>query len=222
MTWQASANSRCVRIKTSQLGQGQHMDQDKKLYGSFQEASKVATEMSRRYDEAFEPYKAAGGWHVGGVHVKPKEKKRRVKRMDEIWKLFSEGDELYAPTAMVEDYISDIEQEQSEGRTATEMGVDSNYYLESFDLKPGTELGMRNSTMYLVLTLAGPDGPSTIRMGGKFSRHIPLIRMQAEKLRGKAITWKTWNPVGDPSKWPPNVWFYMIMGAEHSAGRDSA
>lgn len=190
------------------------MDQGKKLYGTFEEASRVAAEMSKRYHEAFRPYKGDGGWHVGGVHIKPELKKRRVSNFADIRKLFSEGDELYAPEEMVESYIADIEQEVSAGRTTSEMGLDSNYYLRSFALKPGTVLGMKNSTAYLVLTLAGPDGEQEIRMGGKFSRHIPLVTMQAEKLQGKAITWKTWNPIGDPSKWSTNVWFYLIEEAE--------
>jgi hypothetical protein len=69
-------------------------------------------------------------------------------------------------------------------------------------------MSANNKNTYLVLTLTKAQEELTLKMGGNFSRHIPLVKKQAESLVGNTVYWHTWN--SKTSSWGSNEWFYLI------------
>jgi len=185
-----------------------NINEGKKLFASYAEAAKVAESMSRAHKEGFEVYKVGNEWAVGGVHTKAINKKHKVKSFDDIRILLDEFKDSERDTS-VEDYISDIEAD-SMSKESSIQGENFDWILKDVDLKPGKEIGMAasNEKTYLVLMLEKGLDKLILKMGGNFSRHIPLIKKQAESLKGSAVIWHTWN--SNTSSWGTDAWFYRL------------
>jgi hypothetical protein len=185
------------------------LDIGKKLFDSFAEAEKVAVSMRRSHKEAFKAYRVGNQWAVGGVHVKSSNKKVKVTSLDDIRALLYEYKESEEDSS-VEDYIAEIANE-STSKTSSIQGESDDWLLRKVELKFGHEIhGMsaNNKNTYLVLTLTKAKEELTLKMGGNFSRHIPLVKKQAESLVGNTVFWHTWN--SKTSTWGSNEWFYLI------------
>jgi hypothetical protein len=185
------------------------LDIGKKLFDSFAEAEKVAVSMRRSHKEAFKAYRVGNQWAVGGVHVKSSNKKVKVTSLDDIRALLYEYKESEEDTS-VEDYIAEIANE-STSKTSSIQGESDDWLLRKVELKFGHEIhGMsaNNKNTYLVLTLTKAKEELTLKMGGNFSRHIPLVKKQAESLVGNTVFWHTWN--SKTSTWGSNEWFYLM------------
>jgi hypothetical protein len=180
----------------------------KQLFDSKMEAERVAQKMSRAHSEAFSVYKVGSKWAIGGVHIKPTPKNSKVKSLEDIRILLQDFVES-EDEASVDDYITEI-QNESQGKESSTQGESDDWVLKNVELKMGREIGMSqtNSKTYLVLSLEKAVERLTVKMGGNFSRHIPLIRRQAESLKGRAVIWHTWN--NKTSNWAGNDWFYRI------------
>ena len=185
-----------------------NINEGKKLFATYSEAAKVAESMSRVHKEGFEAYKVGNEWAVGGVHTKAIHKKQKVKSFDDIRILLDEYKESEDDTS-VEDYISDIENDLV-SKESSIQGENSDWILKDVDLKLGRDIGMSasNDKTYLVLVLAKGLEKLTLKMGGNFSRHIPLIKKQAESLKDSAVIWHTWN--SSTSSWGNDAWFYRL------------
>lgn len=190
-----------------------NINEGKKLFATYSEANKVATSMSRTHKEGFEAYKVGNEWAVGGVHTKAIHKKQKVKSFDDIRILLDEFKESASDTS-VEDYISEIEID-SLSKESTIQGVTDVWILKSVDLKLGRDIGMSqtNDKTYLVLALEKGSQKLMLKMGGNFSRHIPLIKRQAESLLNSAVVWHTWNST--TSSWGADAWFYRLEKKVH-------
>lgn len=184
------------------------LDIGKKLFNSFAEAEKVAASMRRLHKEAFKAYRVGNQWAVGGVHVKSSNKKVKVTSLDDIRALLYEYKESENDSS-VEDYISEISNE-SKGKVSSLQGEHSSWILKSVGIKFGCDIGMSlsNKNSYLVLDLEKGSDKLVLKMGGKFSRHIPLVKRQAEALLNSEIIWHTWNNTN--SSWESNEWFYLL------------
>ena len=185
-----------------------NFDQGKKIYSNFSDANKAAESMRRIHNEPFTPYKSGGNWVVGGGSSKVLQKKEKVKSFDDLRKLLAEFKESEYDN-VVEDYISEIENE-SKDKISTILGQDTSWIIKSIEIKLGCEIGMssHNRNSYLILDLVNGNDEISLKMGGPFSRHIPLIKRQAEKLKNSPIIWHTWNST--TSNWESNKWFYRI------------
>ena len=184
------------------------LDIGKKLFDSFAEAEKVAVAMRRSHKEAFKAYRVGNQWAVGGVHVKSSNKKVKVTSLDDIRALLYEYKESEDDSS-VEDYIAEIASE-SKGKVSSLQGENSSWTLKHVEIKLGCDIGMSasNKNSYLVLDLEKGNEKLTLKMGGKFSRHIPLVKRQAEDLIDSEIIWHTWNNAN--SNWESNEWFYLL------------
>ena len=151
-----------------------NINEGKKLFATYSEAAKVAESMSRAHKEGFEAYKVGNEWAVGGVHTKAIHKKQKVKSFDDIRILLDEYKESEDDTS-VEDYISDIENDLV-SKESSIQGENSDWILKDVDLKLGKDINMSPSNLktYLVLSLEKGKDKMTLKMGGNFSRHIPL------------------------------------------------
>ena len=111
----------------------------------------------------------------------------------------------------VSDYIADIENETVH-KVSSIQGELEEWILRRVEVKLGCCIGMdlNNHTKYLVLTLETGADKLVLKMGGRFSRHIPLIKRQAENLINSLVTWHTWN--SEESSWSEGAWFYRIEG----------
>jgi hypothetical protein len=185
----------------------------KKLYGSYEDAERVAKLMRFRYDEPFKPVKVDEGWVVGGVHLKSKTPYKRVKSLSAIHALFDDQDDLVSETD-VSDYANQIATDFASEKVSEINGSGEDWILASSEVLPGSELGMRNSTPYLVLTLKNDKQSLLIKMGGEFRRHIPLVSAQAKSLLGRSIIWHTWNSSRQQTNWKRSEWFYLIEPAD--------
>jgi hypothetical protein len=190
-----------------------NINEGKKLFATYSEANKVATSMSRTHKEGFEAYKVGNEWAVGGVHTKAIHKKPKVNAFEDIRILLDEFKKSANDTS-VEDYISEIEID-SLSKESTIQGESFDWILKDVDLKPGRDIGMAasNDKTYLVLMLEKGLDKLTLKMGGNFSRHIPLIKKQAESLKGSAVIWHTWN--SNTSSWGTDAWFYRLEKKVH-------
>lgn len=182
----------------------------KNLHASYAEANKVAQRMRTRHNENYQPVKVDGGWVVGGTHVKSKTPYKRVKAFADIRALL---DGIGSEADVVE-YGNQIGAEVAKSKVSEVNGHGENWRLASWEVVLGRELQMNNDTPYLVLTVENDNETLRIRMGGAFSRHIPLISAQAETLRGRHIVWHTWNSARQAEKWERSRWFYMIEPAK--------
>lgn len=180
----------------------------KQLFDSKMDAERIAQKMSRSHSEAFTVYKVGSKWTVGGVHIKAAPKNSKVKSLEDIRILLQDFVES-EDEASVDDYITEI-QNESLGKESSTQGESDDWILRKVELKMGCEIGMSqtNSKTYLVLSLDKTAERVTVKMGGNFSRHIPLISRQAESLKGRAVIWHTWN--NKTSNWGGNDWFYRI------------
>jgi len=184
------------------------LDDGKRLFDSFAEAEKVATKMSRSHNEGFSVYKVGNQWAIGGVHTKEVRKKQKIKSFDDIRLLLEEFKETHSDTS-VEDYISEIEND-SLVKESSIQGESDEWILRAVALKFGHEIDMspKNTNTYLVLSLSKGEHKLTLKMGGNFSSHIPLIKKQAESLIDSAVIWHTWN--SSTSNWNKDAWFYRL------------
>lgn len=181
----------------------------KKLFTSYDDAERAAKAMRVRHVEPFRPVKVDGGWVVGGNHLKSKTPYKRVKSFSDIRALFEEIAESISE-ADVAEYANQIATESASSKVSEVNGDGENWVLISSAVMSGTELGMSNSTPYLVLKLENGNQELTIKMGGEFRKHIPIVSAQAESLLGRSIVWHTWNSSRQPTKWKRSEWFYLI------------
>lgn len=186
-----------------------NIDEGKQLYATFTEAQKIAERMSRTHGEGYKAYKVGTSWAVGGIHMKALHKK--VKSFDDIRVLLDEFKESNDDNS-IENYIKDIEETSLTTESVTKGESDS-WVLTGVALKPGYELGMsvNNTKIYLVLSLAKNSDKMLLKMGGKFSIHIPLIKKQCETLIDQAVVWDTWNSSIQETNWQSDEWFYRIQ-----------
>jgi hypothetical protein len=185
-----------------------NLDIGKQMFDSFSAAEKVALSMRRTHKEAFKPYKVGNQWAIGGVHMKSTDKKIKVKSFDDMRALLYEYKESDDDTS-VEDYVREIELE-SKTKVSSLQGDTSTWTLKNVDVKLGCDIGMSasNRNPYLVLGLEKGAEILTLKMGGKFARHIPLVQKQAKDLIGLEVIWHTWN--NSQSNWGANEWFYLL------------
>ena len=181
----------------------------KTLFASFTEAEKVAVKMRRTHKEAYTPYKVGTQWAVGGLHTTPINKKIKVRSLDDIRALLYQYKESEEDNS-VEEYIAEIESE-SKGKATSVQGEDKKWILKTVDIKLGCDIQMsvNNRNQYLVLNLEKDKQKITLKMGGKFSRHIPLMQKKALDLIDSEVIWHTWN--NPSSNWGVNEWFYLIQ-----------
>ena len=189
-----------------------NFDEGKKVFKTFKEAEHAASRMRGRHSEGFKPYKVDGGWAVGGIHMKAKMPYNRVKSFEDIQALFAHLSEPI-DEAEIKVYEASITSELATGKASSISGGDDQWILESYSIKTGWELEMRNEKQYLVLSLRNSTKSMQIMMGGAFSPSIPLVSKQAASLVGKAIVWHTWNSKGNPDQWSTSKWFFMIEEA---------
>jgi hypothetical protein len=180
----------------------------KVLFPTFSEASNVASKMRRNTESPLTVYKVGEKWAVGGTHMRNINQRKTIKSFDEIKLLLDpfkrSGDDL-----SVDEYISDIELESINNQSVGN-GFGDDFILINVSIRCGNEIGMSKSNFnsYLVLEVANAKSSHLIKMGGKFARHIPLIKRQAESLINHPIIWHTWN--NSSSSWGSNDWFYRI------------
>jgi hypothetical protein len=184
-----------------------NINDGKKLYASFSEAEKVAEKMSRTHNEGFNVYKVEGMWAVGGVHFR-KNNKQKIKSFDDLRIILNEfmSDK---DDSSVEEYIEEIENDL-QSKESTVQGEDTDWMLKDVKILLGKEIGMsiNNNNSYLVLFVEKGIEKISLKMGGNFSQHIPLIQRQANSLINSNIIWHTWN--SKSSNWQENAWFYRI------------
>ena len=178
-----------------------NLNQGKMAFDSKPEAEKAAQRMHRKYDEAFRVYKLGSGkWAVGGVFIK-KHPPKKVKSLLDIKTLYADYKESDADTC-VEEYVADINAtEASTGQVGTSHGVDAVWTLGGYSIKSNEDLGIKKIGQYLVLEITNGEETVTPKMGGAFSRHIPLMSRVAESLIDKPVLWASWNPKSEPDKW---------------------
>lgn len=187
------------------------MDEGKRRYSSYFEAEHACGLLKKRMHKSFSVYGKSGSWYVGGVHMKKRATTAKRKSLDEIKLLFQEDIKHGATTsADVGSYAAGIDAESSAGKLTFESDKESLCVLSEVHLKLGTDLSMKNSKTYLVLDVDINGTHQQILMGGAFEPHIPLVMKQAQRLKGKPISWHTWNAAGAPEKWGHDSWFYMI------------
>lgn len=184
-----------------------YINDEKKLFASFSEAEKVAEKMSRTHNEGFNVYKVHDMWAVGGVHLK-NNNKQKIKSFDDLRIILNEfvSDK---DDSSVDDYIKVIENDLQDNEN-TIQGENTDWILKDIKILLGKEIGMsvNNNNSYLVLFIERGHEKLSIKMGGNFSSHIPLIQRQANSLINSKIIWHTWN--SKSSNWKENAWFYRI------------
>jgi hypothetical protein len=185
------------------------VNQGKSSFSSQKEAQAIAKRMSHKYSEAFTVYQAKNGqWYVGGKFAtyQPKTKLHSLVDLKEAWAQYLEHDNDNSVT----EFVSDITDKLAENiEESVDRGSDAIWTLIGFSENTGIELGFKNSNSYLVLEIS--NGTETInpKMGGAFSRHIPLMKKVAANLVGKPVVWSTWNRRGS-SQWANDDWFYKL------------
>ena len=147
-------------------------------------------------------------WVVGGVHMR--KVKTVIKSLVDLHQLldsYKEGED----DASIDAYISDIAAEGLVSESE-EMGAGQKWILLSAESKRGCDIGMSpfNQTTYLVLSLKRSDATITIKMGGKFGVHIPVVKRQCDKLLNRPVRWYTWNSKIRKTSWSSDEWFYLI------------
>jgi hypothetical protein len=180
----------------------------KVLFSTFSEASNVAAKMRRANGSPLTVYKVGDKWAIGGAHLRTDKQRRTIKSFDEI-KLLLDPFKNSDDDLSVDDYINDIEIESMNNQSIGN-GFGDNFILKNVSIRYGNEIGMSKSNFnsYLVLEVVNAKSSHMIKMGGKFARHIPLIKRQADSLINQPIIWHTWN--NSSSSWGTNDWFYRI------------
>lgn len=187
----------------------------KKIFTNYDDAERAAKAMRVRHNEPFQPVKIDGGWVVGGSHLKSKTPYKRAKSFSDIRALFDDLAESISEADVVE-YANHVATESASSKVSEVNGDGEGWILTSSEVLSGSGLGMSNSTPYLVLTLKNGSQGLTIKMGGEFRRHIPLVSAQAKSLLGRSIVWHTWNSARQPTKWKRSEWFYLIEPVDAS------
>lgn len=197
-----------------------NLNQGKVAFDSKPEAEKAAQRMHRRHGEAFRVYKLGSGkWAVGGVFIK-KRPPKKVKSLLDIKALYEDYKEFETDTS-VEEYVADIQAtEVSTGQVGTSHGGDAVWILVGHSIKSNEDLGIKKIGQYLVLEITNGDETVKPKMGGAFSRHIPLMSRIAESLIDKPVLWASWNPKNDPNKWGKDSWFYQLELNEELSEND--
>lgn len=178
----------------------------KKVFATFEDADRAAKVMRAKHGEPLQPFKANGGWVIGGRYLKSSTPYKRVKSFADIHALFDDLGDSIAEKDVAE-YATHITTETVPSKV---MGEGEGWTLVRVEKLTGRQLEMKNEKTYLVLTLEQAEKTLRIQMGGAFARHIPLVSIQATSLLGRKLLWHTWNPEADPTKWGTNKWFYMI------------
>lgn len=189
-------------------------DQGKTLHAAYTEAKREAERLSRAHNQGFQPYRVGAMWAVGGMHLR---KVKAVKSFGDLHQLLDPY-KVGEVDASVDAYISDIEREGLVS-VSEEVGALQKWILVSADTKRGCDIGMSpsNMTVYLVLRLRNAERELQIKMGGKFSAHIPVVKRQCETLLNKSVRWHTWNSTTKQTNWSSDAWFYLI---EEDAGHE--
>ncbi len=184
-----------------------NFDDGKRLYSSYSEAQKEAERLTHKHKQGFQTYKVGSNWAVGGVHMKKSKKIKSLEDLHQLLDVYKESDD----DSSVDAYISEIEKE-SLVSDSEEIGASQLWILQDVSLRLGCDIGMAitNKTTYLVLTLKQNNETLILKMGGKFSKHIPLVKRQCDSLKFKSIRWHTWNSKIRNSNWQSNEWFYLI------------
>lgn len=189
-----------------------NLNEGKKLFHSFLDAKKIVQKMSQDHGHGFEVYKVGNLWAIGGIHMKKINQKDKIKSFDDI-RILLDKFKNSSEDESVEEYIVDI-REESASKESSIHGELGEWILHSVDIKLGRDIGMSvsNQKKYLILSLRRDGEDLAIKMGGKFDRHIDLIKRQADSLVGSAINWHTWN--NQSSSWSGDSWFYRIEPVE--------
>lgn len=186
-----------------------NMNQGKISFDSPDEAQAAAKKMNQKYSEAFTVYKASNGkWYVGGKFAthKPKIKLNNFVDLKDAWAQYLEHDNDSSVTA----YVSEVKAKLAENKEeSVDRGNDAIWSLIGFQENRGVELGFKNDNTYLVLEISNGIDTITPKMGGAFSRHIPLMKRVAKSLVDKPVIWSTWNRKGS-SQWAKDDWFYKL------------
>lgn len=184
-----------------------NLDDGKRLYSTYSEAQKEADRLMHKHKQGFQAYKVGSNWAVGGVHLKKTKKIKSLEDLHQLLDIYKESED----DRSVDAYISEIEKE-SLVSDSEEIGASQLWILQDVSLRLGCDIGMAstNQTTYLVLTLKQNDETLILKMGGKFSKHIPLVKRQCDALKFKSIRWHTWNSKVKKSNWQTNEWFYLI------------
>ncbi len=179
----------------------------KKLYSTYSEASREAERLTQAHKQGFRAYKVGAQWAVGGVHMKERKKIKSFEDLHHLLDIYKESDDDNS----IDAYINEIKNESLVSESE-EVGVSPNWILQDIALKSGCDIGMSSSnrTIYLVLTLKKEFEEIQLKMGGKFGAHIPLVKKQCEGLIGKSVRWYTWNSKFKKTNWLPNEWFYLV------------
>lgn len=112
-------------------------------------------------------------------------------------------------TALNDEYLSDIENHLS-NKPRFIQGMSDSWILKNVSLKNGCEIGLSpsNNCIYLTLSLENGDNKLTLKMGGAFTKHIEIVKQQAENLINCEVIWHTWND--STTNWSEDSWFYKI------------
>lgn len=185
-----------------------NLNEGKKFFDNFLDAKKIAKKLSRENNRGFDVYKLDGQWAIGGIHMKKIDQRAKIKSFDDI-RILLDKFKISEDDESVESYISDI-QEESLSKKSDIYGEAGEWVLRSVDVRIGRDIGMSfgNESRYLVLSISNKKDNLEIKMGGKFGRHIELIKRQADGLVGSSIVWYTWN--NNTSNWSSTSWFYRI------------
>ncbi len=186
------------------------LDEGKKLYSTYSEAKAVADKMCRSINQGFNAYKVGDMWAVGGVHTKSVKKKSKVNSFEDIRHLLDEFKDSEDDSS-IEDFIKEVQSESLTSESSVE-GESDEWILNEVNMRKGHEIGMSQSNFkdYLVLTIEKNGEEKILKMGGRFSTHIPLIKKQAESLKGHSVIWHTWNSKIRKTEWSSDSWFYLI------------
>lgn len=185
------------------------INEGKKRFQSWEEADRVAKRMRNKHGEKYTIYRDGDAWLIGGDSKKSVKSSRKTRSFSDIRQLMYQFRLSDADTS-VDEYVDEIEQGHST-KESVDQGYGENWILERADELPGCDIGMAvtNKNLYLQLTLKKGDSQRVnIKMGGAFSRHIPLVKRQAESLLNKPVVWYTWN--NGRSNWGEFEWFYRI------------
>ncbi len=190
------------------------INEGKKRFQSWEEADRVAKRMRNKHGEKYTVYRDGDAWLIGGDNKKTvKSPPRKARSFSDIRQLMYQY-KLSDNDTSIDEYVDEIEQEHA-NKESVDQGYGENWILENAEALPGCEIGMAstNKNIYLRLTLIKGDSQRIhIKMGGAFSRHIPLVKRQAESLLNKPVVWYTWNNRG--SSWGEFEWFYRLELSE--------
>ena len=180
-------------------------DFGKALFSSYEEALRVSNSLVKKHKRGFNVYKIGSNWAIGGVHTK---KIHNVKSFNELKEIY-DSLAMIDSNDLVDDYFKDIE-ENSKKDDSLICGEADAWILDSCEIKQGFDIGFNNGNSYLCLKVIRGDDFLILKMGGKFSKYIPLLMKQCSMLRSKNVIWYTWNSRFKETNWSSSEWFYRI------------